>query len=185
MLVDLKKMSYIERGKFMKTMKIFTLNKKLFYLIMAIGYSASLFIYILGFIYRFTGKLEEMSDRYMFADKFYFTPLYLKIIDFFFLILMIYMHWMLYWAIGKLPLICKMVRVEQEDVIITAMDRDYLEEGFIYDGEKFERKRDSIQEDPTFSITKMQSSDIENTQNINQEENEDDYDYIDESKIIL
>lgn len=142
MFVDLRKMHYIERGGFIKTMNFFSTNRRISYFIIILGYVSCLLGYIGGFGLRFSGKLEEMSQEYMFADKFLSLPIYIKIIDFLFLILMIYLHILLFWAIGKLNLICRMVRIEQEDVIITAMERDYLEEGFVYEGDKNEKGHD-------------------------------------------
>lgn len=133
MFVDLRKSHYIERGGFMKSIGFFTTLTRVYFLFIMTYYLLILIAYLVGFGFSmFSNNLEELGDKYMSVDKFSNRPISLNIFSFLIIILIFLLHLTMFKAVRKLPNICKMVKIEQEDVIITAMDRDYLEEGFIY-----------------------------------------------------
>lgn len=151
--LDVFKMTIIEKGRFLRTMNFFKSLKRYSYIVATLGYT--LFLALDGYciFLDISGRLDELSEKYMFADKFLNRGLVKKVGGFFGLAFILYMHYLMFWGIGQLPKICRMVRIEQEDVIVTSMHRDYLEEGFIYD--------EGIREDQNFDDDKTDNKEDE------------------------
>jgi hypothetical protein len=126
--LDINKIKLIELAKFEKNFKKFLYSRIFAYWFFFIYHTLSALFFGGVVVLSMFGKIEILTEKFMFADKIYQTTFMHKFLLLGGLLFMVFLHRLGLYGVGRMREVARFMVVEQEDVVVTAGGRDYLED---------------------------------------------------------